>query len=137
MIICKGIQPRQICSHNFFFVHLLRIPLNMPHHGFNMSGAGSFKDDSLRPPTSSNALTDNLLSMRFQPPLHLRGSPTVRSLLPRRTPQEQNEFLASILSEAMSIADDAYDYDFDNGIADDDSNKGASSNSNSHEERKQ
>jgi hypothetical protein len=74
--------------------------------------------------------------MRYQP-LHLRGSPTVHSLLPRRTPQQQNEFLASILSEVMSIVDDGNGYDFDDDSADDDDNKGASSNSNSHGNRKQ
>jgi hypothetical protein len=100
-----------------------------------MSGPGSSKEDSLRSRTSSNALTDNLSSMRYQP-LHLRSSPTVRSLLPRRTPQEQREFLASILSEAMSIVDD--DYPFDDDSADDDDNQGGSSNSStSHGDRNQ
>jgi hypothetical protein len=88
----------------------------MPHHGSNMSGPGSSKDDSLRSRTSSIALADNLLSMRFQP-LHPRGS-MVRSLQPRRTPQEQREFLASILSEALAIADDAYDSNDDESTDD-------------------
>jgi hypothetical protein len=42
----------------------------------------------------------------------------VRSLQPRRTPQEQREFLASILSEALAIADDAYDSNDDESTDD-------------------
>jgi hypothetical protein len=88
--------------------------------------SGSSKDDSLRSRTSPIALTDNLLSMRFQP-LHPRGSLTVRSLLPCRTPQEQREFLASILSEALAIVDDDYDFNDD----DDDSTDDAQANESS------
>jgi hypothetical protein len=101
-----------------------------------MSGPGSSKDDSLRRRTSSNALTDNLLSMRFQPPLHPRGSLTVRS--PRRTPHEQREFLASMLREALAVVDDDCDFNDDDDSADDDDKKvGSSNSSTSHGDRKQ
>jgi hypothetical protein len=95
----------------------------MPQPGYNMTGPGSSKDDSLRPRISSNSLTD-LLSIPLYQPQHPRGSTTVlRSLLvlPRRTPQEDREFLSSLLSEAMSIIDDDnfFDDDHDDDSADD------------------
>jgi hypothetical protein len=95
-----------------------------------MSGPGSSKDDSLRSRTPSNSLTDHLLSMRYLP-AHPRVS-TVRSLLPRRTQQEEHEFLASILSEAMSIIDNDFDNEGgDDDSADDDGNGSGSSSTNS------
>jgi hypothetical protein len=100
-----------------------------------MSGPGSSKDDSLRPRTSSTSLTDQLSISLYQPQ-HPRDSTVLRSLqlLPGRTPQEQREFLSSILSEAMSIIDD--DYVFDDDSADNDGNNGASGNSNSYGDRR-
>ncbi len=61
----------------------------------------------------------------------------VRSLLPRRTPQEQCEFLASILSEALALVDDDYDFDDDDSADDDDNKEGSSNSSTSHGDRKQ
>jgi hypothetical protein len=62
------------------------------------------------------------------------------SLLPRRTEQEQREFLTSFLSEAMSIIDNDYGFgdegDHDDSAEDDDK-RGSSSNSNDYGDRKQ
>jgi hypothetical protein len=58
-----------------------------------------------------------------------------RSQLPRRTPQEQREFLSYIIREALSIlGNDFDDEDVDAGdSADDDGNSGGvSSNSNDY-----
>jgi hypothetical protein len=115
LLLPRIVTARMICSKG----NHPTTPL-FSHHASNMPALGCSKDDSLRSRTSSNALTDNLLSMRFQPPLHLRDSLTVHSLLPRRTPQEQREFLASILSQALAIVDDDYDfYDDDDDSTDD------------------
>jgi hypothetical protein len=95
-----------------------------------MSDPGSSKDDSPRSPTPSpsNSLTDHLLSIRDLT-LHPSVS-TALSQSPRRTPQEEREFLASVMREAMSIIDDDIDdADNDDDSADDDGDRGASGNS--------
>jgi hypothetical protein len=102
--------------------------LQYRHPGSNMSDPGPSKDDSPRSPTpsSSNSLTDHLFrDLTLHPSVS-----TARSQLPRRTPQEEREFLASVIREAMSIIDDGLeDADNDDGSADDDGDRGASGNS--------
>lgn len=88
------------------------------------------EDDSPRPRTSPNSLTDQMLSTRYLL-LHSRGF-SARSLLPRRTPQEQREFLASVIREATSIIENDNDNDFDeddDDSADGEGNRGISRNS--------
>jgi hypothetical protein len=101
----------------------------MPNPGPNM-GSRSPKDDSLRLRTTiSNALTDQLPTSLHDP----RGSP-VRSLSPLRTQEEQHEFLASILREAMSIIEseieDGEDDDDDDSADDDDGDTGRETSKN-------
>jgi hypothetical protein len=100
-------------------------------------GSGPPKEDDSprsRAPSLSNSLIDQMLSTRYLP-LHSRDFP-VRSLLPRRTQEEQREFLASFLREAMSIIDNDFD-DEDDDSADDDGNRGVSSNSSNYGDTKQ
>ena len=93
-------------------------------------GSGPPKeDDPLRSRTSSNSLSDQMLSTHY-PRLHSRGFP-VRSLLPRRTQEEQLEFLASIIREALSLIENDFD-DEDDDSADSEGNRGVSSNSSNH-----
>jgi hypothetical protein len=114
----------------FFFLHPTTIDMPNP-------GSGSPKeDDSLRSRNSSNSLTDQLVSTLVYQPLHPRGLP-VRSLLPRRTPQEQREFLASVIREAMSIVDDEFGEGEDDDSANDDGKGGVSNNSSNYGDSKQ
>jgi hypothetical protein len=103
-----------------------------------MSDTGSSKDDSprSRTPSPSNSLTDQLSPIRH---LTLHPSvPTTRSQSPRRTPQEQREFLASVIREALSVIDDDFrDADNDDDSDDDNGVRGASGNSDDYGDSKQ
>jgi hypothetical protein len=83
-----------------------------PHHNSNMTGSPGASKGS---PSSSqtNSLTANLFLNTLPP--HLRGSPLPSG--PRLSPEEQREFLASILSEAMSVIDGCDNDDEDEGTA--------------------
>jgi hypothetical protein len=101
---------------------------------------GSSKDDSprSRTPSPSNSLSDQLLSTRYLtlPPRISRD----RSQLPRRTPQEQREFLASVIREALSIIGNDFDdedVDVDDSAYDGGKSGGVSGNSNDYGDEKQ
>ena len=67
-------------------------------------------------------------------------STTARLQLPRRTPQEQREFLASVIREALSTIDNHFDdedVDADDNADDDGKSGGGSSNSNNYGDVKQ
>jgi hypothetical protein len=117
--------------HIFSFCKLHPTSIDMPN-----PGSGPSKDnDSLRSRTSSNSLADQLVSTHYLP-LHTRGLP-VRSLLPRRTQQEQREFLAAFLREAVSIIDNDFGEGEDDDSADNGGNRGVSSNSSNYGDNKQ